>query len=667
MATSKDYRAVTPQEIETLIGQGCSAPDWAAVEVAEPFNALRVRNCHFAGPTKIGVLDGNVDCGGIEKASGIYGAYLENCTLGDRVRVANVGVHVANYDIGDGACVENVGRLETNPATTFGNGTEVEVLNEGGGREVTLYNELSSQIAYLTCVHRYRAELVERLNAFIAEYVESVRADVGTIGAGALVRSVKEMIDVCVGDFAVVDGAASLVNGTILSSRDAPTTVGVDVQADGFIIAEGAKVTGGAMMIHSFVGQGSQMGKQYSAENSLFFANCEAFHGEACSVFGGPYTVTHHKSTLLIAGIFSFYNAGSGTNQSNHMYKLGPLHEGKLDRGAKTGSFSYMMWPCRVGPFSVVLGKHTRTFDTSEFPFSHIEAKADGKCSLIPGMNLSTVGTVRDGAKWPTRDRRTGAVKRDRIVFDVFSPYTVGKMIHASAKLKKLQDNTDRSVDVVPISGAEVKRVLLRTGQKFYRAGIHGYLLEQVVAKAESAVESGAKSVADAMASDPKAVDCNRWIDVGGQMMPKLRLDELADATASGQVATLDAFNQRLDEIFQLEPADRWAWVKTAFAVVFGKKLDEATSDDLAGFADELLKTNTKFLNLILRDAEKEFGDMSRAGFGQDGDPADADTDFLEVRGRYEDDKFVKKMQADVEDLNARVAKFKQTVAPSLA
>ena len=84
-------------------------------------------------------------------------------------------------------------------------------------------------------------------------------------------------------------------------------------------------------------------GKQFSAENSVFFANSEAFHGEAVSVFGGPYTVTHHKSSLLIAGMYSFFNAGSGTNQSNHMYKLGPVHQGILERGSKTGSFAYLL------------------------------------------------------------------------------------------------------------------------------------------------------------------------------------------------------------------------------------------------------------------------------------------------------------------------------------
>ena len=49
-------------------------------------------------------------------------------------------------------------------------------------------------------------------------------------------------------------------------------------------------------------------------------------------------------------------NAGSGSNQSNHMYKLGPIHQGTLERGAKTTSDSYILWPARVGAFSLVMG-----------------------------------------------------------------------------------------------------------------------------------------------------------------------------------------------------------------------------------------------------------------------------------------------------------------------
>ena len=34
------------------------------------------------------------------------------------------------------------------------------------------------------------------------------------------------------------------------------------------------------------------------------------------------------------------------------MYKLGPIHQGAMERGAKTTSDSYILWPARVGAFS---------------------------------------------------------------------------------------------------------------------------------------------------------------------------------------------------------------------------------------------------------------------------------------------------------------------------
>lgn len=57
------------------------------------------------------------------------------------------------------------------------------------------------------------------------------------------------------------------------------------------------------MLRRCFVGEGVVIENGFSAENSLFFANSHLNHGEACAVFAGPYTVSHHRSTLLIARI----------------------------------------------------------------------------------------------------------------------------------------------------------------------------------------------------------------------------------------------------------------------------------------------------------------------------------------------------------------------------
>ncbi|MFR3853580.1 MAG: DUF4954 family protein, partial [Odoribacter splanchnicus] len=140
------------------------------------------------------------------------------------------------------------------------------------------------------------------------------------------------------------------------SNAEAPVFIGHNVMAEDFIISSGACITDGAALIRCFVGQACHLGHLFSAHDSLFFSNCQGENGEACAVFAGPYTVTMHKSSLLIAGMFSFLNAGSGSNQSNHLYKLGPIHQGIVERGSKTTSDSYLLWPAKIGAFSLIMG-----------------------------------------------------------------------------------------------------------------------------------------------------------------------------------------------------------------------------------------------------------------------------------------------------------------------
>jgi hypothetical protein len=649
------YRPLSDKQIELLKAQGCSAEDWSTVHGTIDFVVTHVHEVHFAGTVRLGRLSGHVtDGAGVRKAAGLYQAYVANCTVGDDARVANVRAHVSNYHIGAGAWVEDVGVIQAGPRATFGNGVGVNALNEGGGRATTMFNEMSSQFAYLHVVCRTWPAMTQKLQEMADAAAAAAAADHGKIGAGAMVCSVDRIADVAIGEGAVVRGAASLENGTILSSREAPTTIGAGVIARDFIVAEGSVVDDGAMLSATYVGQGCRVGKQFSAEGSLFFANCEAFHGEACSIFAGPYTVTHHKGTLLIAGAFSFYNAGSSTNQSNHMYKLGPVHEGKLERGCKTGSFSYMMWPCRVGPFSVVLGKHTRTFDLRDFPFSHVEAKADGRCEMVPGLYLTTVGTVRDGAKWPARDRRKGAVQRDLIHFPVLSPLTAGRMLRGLAKLNKLAEETPRTAKSVMVDGAEVRRVLLRTGAKYYQAGLEMYLLERLVSRVERARSQGEKDTARALAAAAEGVFSESWVDVGGQLMPRARFDRLCLLIETGEIASIGHLDQLLRGWHGAYEGDEWAWVSWAYPQVLGASPEGMSAAAVKEAAEQWKQVRTKFLTMILNDAGKEFDAATRTGFGVDGDGAEAEGDFAAVRGTLDENSFVRQIREEISEVTRR-------------
>lgn len=627
---------------------GCSAEDWSAVRVKEGFDPRRVRGVTFVGEVTIGALTGSVVLpDGVRLPSEIAHATLVDCEIGDNARVTRVQGHLSRYAVGPGAVVTDVGAMATRPAATFGNGVEVAAVNEGGGRETPIFNEMSSQFAYLFCMHRYRPEMIERLRAMADACVAGAVSDRGRIGQGAVVAHVGEVQDVNVGPYATVSGASRLRNGTILSEQDAPTLVGAGVIAEDFILAEGSSVDGGALLSRVFVGQGVQIGKQFSAENALFFANSECFHGEACSILAGPYTVTHHKSTLLIAGIYSFFNAGSGTNQSNHMYKLGPVHQGVLERGSKMGSFSYMLWPSVIGPFSVVIGKHMAAFNLGDLPFSYVTEEG-GESFLIPAMNLFTVGTVRDGQKWPARDRRKASVRRDLIRFEVFSPYTVGRMIRAEALLTRLHRETPREAEQVRYGGALIKRLLLRHGARSYAAAIDAYLQGKILERASPALGRGPGALRAALAETEGGVYSPEWADVAGLLIARARLRALEDDIAAGRIASVADLHAAFRAAWEGYAQDEWAWVRRTFEARAGRPVETLTPADIEHLREAHRKASATAIKKVLADAEKEFGEGATLGYGADGEAGEIAADFAAVRGDFEGNAFVRQMQADL-------------------
>ncbi|HEY5505441.1 MAG TPA: DUF4954 family protein, partial [Sedimentisphaerales bacterium] len=360
------WRPLTPAEISKLTSQSCTCPDWSKVQVADGFNPERVKTTAFSGNIRIGLFQKDVHFeGGLTRPSGISNATIHNSYIGNNVYINQIKSYIANYTIEDDVIIENVDLLAVDAQTSFGNGTDVAVINEAGGREIPIYDNLSAQLGYVIALYRHRPKLIEKLRAMISRYAASVASSMGLVGTGAKIFNSRIIKNVRIGPAATIEAASRLENGSINSCPQDPVYIGPGVFAHNFIACSGSKISDGAILSNCFVGQATELSKQYSAENSVFFANCGGFHGEACSIFAGPYTVTHHKSTLLIAGLFSFLNAGSGTNQSNHMYKLGPVHQGIVERGSKTASDSYMLWPAKVGAFTVVMGRHYHNSDTS--------------------------------------------------------------------------------------------------------------------------------------------------------------------------------------------------------------------------------------------------------------------------------------------------------------
>lgn len=645
----KKYRKLTKEEISLMKSQMCAATDWDSIEVADGFRAEHVRNCRFSGRIRIGRSDKVFSLpGGMEKPSGLYYATLHNVTVGDDCCIENVKNYIANYTIGENTFIENVDVILTDGPTSFGNGVEVAVLNETGGREVVIYDRLSAQTAYIMALYRHRPEVISRLRQVIAGHVESVKSCTGYIGSNVTIADTGYIKNVKVGDYCKIEGASRLKNGSINSNVHAPVHVGVGVIGDDFIISSGSSVEDGVTFSRCFIGQACKLGHNYSASDSLFFSNCQGENGEACSIFAGPYTVTHHKSTLLIAGMFSFMNAGSGSNQSNHMYKLGPIHQGIMERGAKTASDSYILWPAKVGAFSLVMGRHVSHQDTSDLPFSYL-IEQQNTSYIMPGANLKSVGTIRDAKKWPQRDARKDPDRLDQINYNLLSPYTIQKMLNAVNILKQLQKISGVTSDAYTYQSGKIKSSSLKNGLKYYGMAIDKFLGNSFITRLMGSEISSLEDLRAAFIPQSEYGEGD-WVDLAGLIVPKQAVSDLMDDIEHGKISDVESLHARFCEFHKEYYRFEWHWVYRVLENYYGIILQEATIEQLSDIVRRWKESVINLDNIIYDDARKEFSLSSMTSFGADGDALERDQDFMQVRGSsFESDPFVQTVKEHIE------------------
>ena len=640
-------RPLSAKEISGLTEQGCTCSDWSCVEVAEGFDTKTVRATHFSGRVRLGVFKKRVTFfGGVEKPAGISNATIHNCTIGNDVYIDHVRNYIANYVIEHDVVIQNVNLLAVEGESSFGNGTQAAVVNEAGGREIPIYDRLSAQTAYILAFYRHRPKVIERLKAMIAGYTASVTSSMGLVAAGAKLFNCGIIKNLRIGPATVIEGVNRLQNGSINSCVEDPVYIGPGVYAKDFIVCSGAKIADGAIIADCFVGQGAELAKQYSAENSVFFANCGGFHGEACAIFAGPYTVTHHKSTLLIAGQFSFLNAGSGTNQSNHMYKLGPNHQGIVERGSKTASDSYMLWPAKVGPFTVVMGRHYRNSDISDLPFSYLIEHED-ESILIPGVNLRSVGTVRDARKWPKRDKRKDPNKLDLINFKLLSPYTIAKMLNGSSLLRNLKATSGENTEYFTYNSVRIPKSSLEGGIRLYEIGIDKFLGNCLISRLQGRQLASVDELRSALAAQTN-VGRGKWIDLAGLFAPQETVEKLLNDIESGGVTTLEQVAEAFRSMHDNYPAYEWAWATSVLQQRICKSIDRITAKDTIDLVARWKSAVVELDQMLYADAKKEFAAPAQIGFGVDGDEASRKADFEQVRGTFDKNSFVHEIEEHI-------------------
>ena len=591
-----DYRPLTSEEIEVLKSNDCWAEDWTSINVSEDFKPNYMHRVMLYGEVNIGAFNKNVEVSqGFVKHSGINNATLRNVTIGDDCLIENVGNFINNYTIGDDCYISNISTMETTEGATFGEGNLVSVLNEVGEGNVILFSDLNSQLAAFMVKHFSDKELKENIRQLIKTDIENKAPERGQIGSNVKIVNTKEITNCVINDLCEVNGASRLSDCTLLGSVHGNVYIGTGVIIENSIIAEGSSVINSVKIQDCFVGEACQLSNGFTASASVFFANSYMSNGEACAAFCGPFTASHHKSSLLIGGMFSFYNAGSATNFSNHAYKMGPMHWGILERGSKTASGAYLLMPATLGSFSVCFGKLMHHPNTRNLPFAYLIADGD-KMFLIPGRNITTVGLYRDIKKWPKRDLRAQENRKSIVNFDWLSPFSVGEILKGKKILENLREVTGDNVSQYLYHEYIIPATSLHKGIKYYDIALRIYMgavLKRVLKRDPSITPPATE------------IGTSDWDDLSGLLLPVSEEERIISDLKDGTIETIQELISRFEEIDANYREYQWAWTYKMICDYY--HISEITLEDANRIHEDYIKARRSWIAEIKKDAEKEY------------------------------------------------------------
>lgn len=597
------YRLLTSEEISILERNRCWAEDWTAINVAEDFRPDYIRNVNFYGEVNLGVFEKNVEITeDFHKHSGINRATLRNVTIGDNCLIENIGSYINNYEIGEDCRISNVSIIETTEGATFGEGNVISVLNEVGDGNVILFDGLTSQLAALMVKYNKDAQMTDKLRHMVREEIACTAPERGTIGNNVKIVNTSEITNTHINDNCEICGACRLSDCSIMSIPEANVYIGSGVICENSIIFDGTAILNSAKIENCFVGEACHITNGFTAESSVFFANSYMSNGEACAAFCGPFTASHHKSSLLIGSQFSFYNAGSATNFSNHAYKMGPMHYGTLERGTKTASGAYLLMPAHIGAFSVCFGKLLHHPNTSDLPFSYLISYNDD-CYLSPGRNITTVGLYRDIRKWPKRDMRPSGGQKSIVNFDWLSPFTVGEILRGKKILEMLREASGDNVSTYNYHEYIINASSLRKGIKYYDIALRIYM-GAVLKRAFKRQAFGAPTT---------PVGKGNWCDLSGLLLPESEELRMVEDIRNGTLNNIKAVLDRFAEIDAHYREYQWTW--TYQMILDYYHLDQLTDVAAQRIREDYITARRAWIAEIRKDAEKEFdlGDVDES------------------------------------------------------
>ena len=644
----KGKRHLTSAEIEILEKNDnfCEDPQWTNFYVDDSengFDPSLIALSTFSGFVILGRLrKATLTYNDLHLNCGIQRSRVSNVVAGDDVVIRNVS-YLDNYRLGNRVILFNIQEMCCTNHSKFGNGILKEgepesnriwigVANENDGRSILPFESMIPADAYIWSHFRDDSELLKRF-VELTEHGNTKQLNTfGIVDDDAVIKNSNIIKDTKVGKSAYIKGAFKLKNITILSSEQEVTQIGEGVEMVNGILGYGCRVFYQAIAVRFVIGRNCQV--KYGARllNSVLGDNSTISCCEVLNNLIFPFHEQHHNSSFLIATtVMGQSNIASGATIGSNHNSRSPDGEIFAKRGFWPGLCSDFKHNSKFASFCLISkGSYQNELDIP-YPFALVSPgeRTDEAISIIPAFwfMYDMFAITRNKNKFVKRDKRK--VKIQNIEYDPMAPDTMQEIMSAIERIITLtaeylkvdyqsakdymHQHPDSQFTLFDSTcqkkyGAEILKPV--KAYKMYRKIVKYFATRELIDYCKMLNEK--KLSLEVIQEIRKCQLFCEWENVGGQIIPSVKLQELFSLIKTGAIQT---WNEVHDFYNQCEAYyNQW---KVRYALylleqLYSRPIEEFSAILYRDIIDDVIVVANDIYEASLKSREKDYTDYYR-------------------------------------------------------
>ncbi len=664
-----------------------SDSSWKNLFVDENFDVNMIKSSEFIGKIVLGKISNScLKYHDLMLPVGIFNSTLHDCVIGDDVCIKNVA-YLKNHFVESHVILFNIQEMSCTLHSKFGNGILksgepeenriwIGVGNENDGRAVLPFEDMIPADAFLWSRFRGDKELMNRFIELTEDGNSGELNTFGFVGEDSVVKNCTLIKDVKIGKNAYIKGAFKLKNITVCSSYDEPSQIGEGVEMVNGILGYGSRVFYQAVAVRFVIGRNCQL--KYGARllNTILGDNSTVSCCELLNNLIFPFHEQHHNSSFLIATtLLGQSNIAAGATIGSNHNSRSPDGEIYAGRGFWSGLCSDFKHNSKFASFTLV-AKGSYQYELNIlYPFSLVSSNSEtGGINVLPGywFLYNMFAIARNNSKFKSRDRRI--VKAQHIETDPFAPDTIQEVLFGldriieltgrwlTANNKYVKDSTisllQQSKDFLhQNSNAEIvledPQCMKKNGAKILKAP-RGYKEYRKVAKyfaVKTFIEfcniSGRSFVSKQDFEDAQKNSLyTKWMNVGGQIIPEDKVNELFDLIKTKKINSWDEVHQFYDECQKNYSLWKIRYAIYVLEKLYSKNITEFTAEIIKDIINDVLNVSNYIYESSLSSREKDYIDYFRTI------TYSSKEEMTAVIGTIQDVKFLKELEVSTKEFN---------------